>query len=138
MKNRRGKSFITIMIVTAISALVLRIVIKQIIRVNISQNESNASAALKLISAALENYAKDNKGMYPESISVLTRTSPPYLDKDYISQSSLKGYTFTCLRLEPSGFSCSAIPLKCNLTGQMIYTVINGGSLISEECTKKE
>jgi competence protein ComGC len=138
MKNRWGKSFITIMIVTAACALILRLVIKQIIKTNINQNESNAKAALKLISAALENYAKDNKGLYPENIAALTKTSPAYLDNDDMFSSPLKGYVFTCLRLEPSEYSCSAIPSKCNLTGQMAYTVIRGGSFISEKCSKEE
>lgn len=138
MRNVTGKSFITIMIITAVCALVLRIVIKQIIKGNINQNESNASETIKLISTALENYAKDHKGLYPESISALTKTSPAYLENDYSFQSPSKGYTFTCLRLEPSGYSCSALPVKCNLTGQTSYTVITGGSFISEECSKKD
>lgn len=138
MKDIRGKSFITIMIAVAVSALILRLVIKQIIRTNINQNESNAFATLKLISAALENYAKDNKGLYPTNISVLTKTSPAYLDKDVMFQSPLKGYVFMCPRLEPSGYNCSATPLKCNLTGQMTYSVITGGSFISEECNRKD
>lgn len=138
MSRNAGKSFITIMIVTAICALILRIVIKQIIRGNISQNESNAYATLKLVSAALENYAKDNKELYPSSVSVLTKTQPPYLDKEYIPPSSLKGYVFNCSRIEESGYNCYASPIKCNLTGQTTYTIITGGSLISEECSKKE
>lgn len=138
MSRYAGKSFITIMIVTAICVLILRIVIKQIIKGNISQNESNAYATLKLVSAALENYAKDNKGLYPSSISVLTKAQPPYLDKEYIPPSPLKGYVFNCPRIEASGYNCYASPIKCNLTGQTTYTIITGGSLISEECSKKE
>jgi len=138
VKNRFGKSFITIMIVIAACALILRLVIKEIIKTNINQNESNAFTTLKLISAALENYAKDNLGLYPAAISSLAKTSPAYLDKDYISESPLKGYNFICSRLEPSGYDCSATPLKCNFNGQRTYTVITGGSFISEACNKKE
>ena len=65
MPDKKGKSFITIMIVIAISALLLRIAFDRIIKINIAQNESNAQGTLKLISAALENYAKGHSGAYP-------------------------------------------------------------------------
>lgn len=138
MMNKCAKSFVTIMIVTAITALVLRVAIKQIIKVTITQHESDASATIKLISASLENYAKDNIGVYPAKLSVLTKNKPPYLDKDYTGLSPLRGYNYDCPRLDSSGYSCSASPVSCGLTGKMIYTVITGGSLISEECSKKE
>ena len=85
IKGTGAKSFVTIMIVIAVSALLLRITVEKLIKINIAQNESNASLTLKLISAALENYAKDNQGIFPAEISVLTKTSPPYLDKDYVA-----------------------------------------------------
>ena len=137
IKNARARSFVTIMIVIAVSALLLRIAIERLIKINITQNGSDASVTLKLISAALENYAKDNHGIFPAELSLLTKTSPPYLERDY-TQFPLKGYNFSCTRLEPSGYSCSAIPVKCRLTGIMIHTVSTGGLLVSEECSKKE
>ncbi len=138
MINIKGKSFVTIMIVTAVTALILRVAIKQIIHASIVQNASDASATIRLISASLENYAKDNRGIYPDNLSVLTKNKIPYLDKDYIALSPLKGYNYDCERIDSSGYSCSAMPVRCGLTGKMIYTVISGGSLISEECSKKE
>lgn len=137
-KDNRARSFVTIMLVIAVFALVLRVSIERIIKINIVQNESYASATLKLISTALENYAKEHLGVFPASLSVLSKDNPPYLDKDYISESAIKGYTYSCVRLEASGYSCSANPLKCNLTGKMIYNVATGGLLTSEECSKKE
>ncbi len=138
MKNKSAKSFVTIMIVIAVSALFLRIAIEKLIKVSIAQNESNAAATLKLISAALESYAKDNRGIYPENLSLLTKTSPAYLDKDYITKSPLKGYNFSCLRLEPAGYSCLASPARCKLSGRMVYTVTTGSLFISEDCEKKD
>jgi type II secretory pathway pseudopilin PulG len=137
MKNNRAKSFVTIMIVIAIVSLSLRFSIDRIIKISNSQNESNAQGTLKLISAALENYAKDNQNAYPQSLSALTEPKPPYLDKDYILQSPIKGYSYSCSRLEPSGYNCSAIPTRCKLTGKNIFTVTTGGLLVSEECEKK-
>jgi type II secretory pathway pseudopilin PulG len=138
ISGKSAKSFVTIMIVIAVLALVLRIIIERVIDFNIAQNESNTQGALKLISAALENYAKNNQGTYPSSISILTRTKPPYLDKDYITQSPAKGYNFSCQRLEASGYSCNASPTRCKLTGKAVYTITTGGVLVSEECEKKE
>ena len=138
MGNAKAKSFVTIMIVIAVCALLLRIAIDGLIKINIAQNESNAQGTLKLISAALENYASDNHGAYPEKLSVLTKPSPPYLDKDYITQSPLKGYNYTCSRLEPSGYNCYAAPARCRLTGNMLFNITSGGILVSEECNKKD
>ena len=128
----------TIMIIIAFLALLLRFAIDRIIKFNIVQNESNAQSMLKLISVALENFAKDNQGIYPTNLSVLTKSKPAYLDKDYILQSPSKGYNFGCLRLEPSGYSCSASPVRCKLNGTRVYTITTGGLFVSEECERKE
>jgi type II secretory pathway pseudopilin PulG len=138
MKDNGARSFVTVMIVIAVSSLLLRVAVEQVIRINIAQNESNAQATLKLISVALENYAKDHLGAYPESISSLIKSNPPYLDKDYTNESSVKGYDYFCSRVEASGYYCSAVPLKCKLTGSNSYTITTGGSLTSEDCSKKE
>ncbi len=135
---KNGKSFVTIMIVIAVLALFLRIVIERLIDFNIAQNESNAQGVLRLISAALENYAKDNQEAYPTSISFLTRPKPPYLDRDYVTQSPLKGYNFSCPRLEASGYSCTASPTRCKFTGNAAFTIATGGLMASQECEKKE
>ncbi len=126
------------MIVIALFALFLRIAIEQVMMVNISQNESSAAATLKLISTALENFAKDNKGNYPEIISSLTEKNPVYLEKDYTMLSPVKGYIYTCPRLENGGYICTAVPLKCNVTGKKTFTITTGGSLSTEDCSKKE
>ncbi len=82
--NKKARSFVTIMISIALSVLILRFAVEQLIKKNIAQNETGALSTLKLISAALENYAKDNHGVFPLSLTVLTKTSPLYLDRDYI------------------------------------------------------
>lgn len=138
MRDNKARSFVTIMIIIGISSLILRIAIDRLIKINIAQNESNAQGTLKLISASLENYAQDNHGIYPLSLDVLTKPSPPYLDKDYIAHSPLKGYNYVCLRLEPSGYSCSASPVICNITAETVYTISTTGLLVSERCAKKE
>lgn len=138
MINNKAKSIVTIMIVIAISTLLLRIAIEQIIKLNIEQNESTAQTTLKLISTALENYANNNQGVFPASIFALTKEESRYLDKDYITQSPIKGYNYSCSKIETSGYNCSASPVKCNLTGKTVYEVTTGGLFVSEKCSKKE
>lgn len=134
----KGKSFVAMMIVIAVFALLLRLITVHLIKINNEQNESNAQTTLKLISIALENFAKDNNGVFPSKFSVLTQNASRYLDKDYVSLSPIKGYNYSCLRLEPSGYSCVATPQSCKLTGAMSYSVTTGGMFIAEKCGKKE
>lgn len=137
-RNQRARSFVFIMVVIALSAFFLRIAIEQFIKINIVQNESSAQTALKLISVALENYSKDNHGVFPSSLSTLTKTQPVYLDQDYVLHSPIKGYSFNCLSLEPGGYRCSAVPVKCKFTGNNGFTVTTGGLFFSEDCGKTQ
>ena len=136
MSNTKARSFVTITIIIAICALGLRYAAQQIIKMSIAQNESNAASTLKLMSAALENYAADNKGKYPDTVSALFNTDPRYLDRNYVEESPIKGYAFSCSRLESSSYSCSALPVRCNLSGKKSFFVATGGSLSFEDCTK--
>jgi competence protein ComGC len=138
MKNNQAASFVMIMIIVGLTSLLLSIAIKQIIKIQISDNESNAAGTLKLISTAMENYADAHQGAYPKAISALTQTNPAYIDKNYISLSPIKGYNYSCSRLEPAGYSCSASPAKCSQTGKTTYTITTGGALASQECSVKE
>lgn len=138
MQYSKGHNFVIIMVVIAVSALILRFAIEELLKINITQNESNASGTLKLISTALENYAQAHSGTYPASLSLLTQDNPPYLEKDYVALSPIRGYNFNCFRLEASSYSCAATPIKCRLTGKINYTITTGGLLISEECSGKE
>ncbi|MFA5062651.1 MAG: hypothetical protein WC578_01070 [Candidatus Omnitrophota bacterium] len=138
MRNNKGRSFVVIMIVIALSALALRTIINGIINVTSTQNEANAQSTLKLVSAALENYAKNNQGAYPAKFSVLTQSQPQYLDKDYIKQSPVKGYSYNCSRLDAAGYNCHASPVRCKMTGKVNFSVTTGSLLISEDCADKE
>jgi len=137
MPNNKAKSFITIMLVIALVALIARIFIHQIIRLNIQQNQSLAQGNLKLLSTALENFAKNNKGVFPASISELTAAKPPYLEKDYTAVSPVNGYEYDCPRLDATGYNCLAGPVNCKLGGEMVYNLSTGGLIISESCDKK-
>ena len=138
MKRNAGRSFVLIMIVIAVVSLLLRVAIEKLMIFNIAQNETNAQNNLKLISSALENYAKAHNGVFPDDFSLLTKSIPPLLDKNYLAFSSVKGYNYSCSRLELSGYACQATPDKCQFTANMIYSVTTGGLLVSEACSKQE
>ncbi len=138
LKNKKAKSLVVIMLIVAICAFILRFAVIKAIRLNISYDEAAASATLKLISAALENYSKDNHGLFPSSISALAITKPAYLDKDYTKQFPIKGYNYICDRLDTLGYNCSAVPIKCNITGQKIFKVSTGSLFVIQDCRKEE
>jgi type II secretory pathway pseudopilin PulG len=137
MTNNKARSFVTIMIVVGLSTLLLRTVIQKFIVYNIERNQSLALVNLKLFYTALENYAKGNKGAYPDNINQLTKGNPVYLERDYLAVDSLRGYEYDCQRLDSTGYNCSATPTSCNLTGNKVYTMSTGGLIISEDCDKK-
>ncbi len=137
MLNNKARSFVTIMLVISACALLIKAGLSQVIKASIAQNESNAQATLKLISTALENYENLN-GNYPADLSVLLRTDPPYLDRNYIEESPIRGYNYSCERLEAASYSCSASPYMCEWTGKRSFTVTTGGPLTAEDCSKKD
>lgn len=136
--NNKATSFVLIMVAIALGALLLRIAIGKMIEITSAQNEIMAQSTLKSIATALDNYARDNQGVYPNALSVLSQSKPQYLDKNYVAESSIKGYSYSCARLDSSGYSCYAFPTKCKLTGKLAFTVTTGNLLISEDCNKKE
>lgn len=137
MINKKARSFVTVMIVIALSALLLRMAIHKIIIYNIEQNQLLAQVNLKLLSTALENYAKDNKGVYPANIEQLIKNNPPYLERNYLAVASVRGYEYDCQRLDPAGYNCTAQPIDCKLSGKTNYSVSTGGLIIAESCDKK-
>jgi len=137
MFDQKARSFVTIMIVVALSALLLRLAVHKIIIYNIEHNQLLAQVNLKLLSTALENYAKNNKNTYPSSIDQLTQSNPVYLERNYLALSSIRGYEYDCPRLDAAGYNCSASPVDCKLTGKMVYSVSTGGLILAESCDKK-
>ena len=125
------------MIVIALAALALRISIHEIVRLSIQQNQSAAQNTLKLISIAMENYSKNNKGVYAENFLQLTQATPAYLGRNYVKDSPVRGYDYDCPRMDAAGYSCIASPDHCRLSGEAVYSVSTGGLFISESCDKK-
>ncbi|MCK9595391.1 MAG: hypothetical protein PHH68_08325 [Candidatus Omnitrophica bacterium] len=138
MSDKKGRSFVTIMIIVALTALVLRFATERLINFNISQNEAYAQETLKLVSTAMENFANDHKGGFPKSLEALVEADPPYIDKVYVKLSYARGYNYSFIRFDPGGYTYSAIPWRCNLTGRNTYIITTGGTISLEECNKRE
>lgn len=127
------------MIAIALVSLLLRFALEKAIKFNIAQNESSAQSTLKLISAALENFAASNNAVYPSAFAQLTEANPQsYIGINYTAKPNFKGYIYNCPRLEPSGYNCVAAPSRCALTGNKVFSVSTGNLFVTEECGKKE
>jgi len=137
--NRNARSFVVIMLVVAFVALFLRFFIEQLIKINIKHNETYAQETIKLISIAFENYAKDHQGIYPVNYAELLDNKPAYIEKKYVpTVNGLRGYNYSCSRLESSGYSCSVTAKSCDFSGKKSFVVSTGGAIVSEDCGKKK
>ncbi len=130
----RGITFIGLVMGVSIITLLAVVGIPRLLRSKMASNESSARAALRTISTALEAYASEHNRGYPVDISELTNSEPPYLNKDYIADSPLQGYSYSCESLDINGYSCSAEPVICGRTGSKRYTITTSGVLTEAEC----
>jgi len=132
-----GLTLTGVMITISVVTLLAVIVISQSLRSSMEINESTARATLRALSAALETYATEVGQGYPKDISVLITAEPPILNKDYIADSPIRGYNYTCESLGVSGYSCSAQPQHCDRTGSKKYTIITGGVFTEADCSNE-
>jgi len=129
---KKGKSFVVIITIIAVVALILSFGLEQFIKINISQNEENAQTILRNIATACENYAKDHQGRYPAQESNLINIKPAYLRYPYHTK-TIQGYTYA-LNLTETGYHITASPLICGLSGNKIYTITTTSILTEETC----
>jgi type II secretory pathway pseudopilin PulG len=132
-----GATLAGLMITCSIITLLAVIAIPQLLRSRMAVNESAARVTLKTLSAALETYAAESEQGYPKDLSVLITANPPILNEDYIANSPIQGYIYTCQSLDVSGYSCSAKPYACERTGSKNYTITTGGVLIETDCSNE-
>ncbi|MCX7927119.1 MAG: hypothetical protein N2606_03165 [Candidatus Omnitrophica bacterium] len=136
--NEKARSFVVILMSIAIVALLLRIAITYFIDFTIIQNETGAEEILKLVTTALEGYANDHNHTYPSSLEALASAQPPYIKKEYLGPYYMRGYVFSCPRVEATGYTCTALPVHCGLTGKKAFTVTTGQVLSIESCNAQE
>ncbi len=133
-KINLGFTLVEIMIVVAIVALLAAISVPGLLRARVTANESHAQATLRAITDGNETYAAANNGSYADSIAALTGTTPPYLSEDYTATVRY-GYNFACDAMSFTGYSCTAVPATCNLTGNRNFTITTGAVFTSSDCS---
>jgi hypothetical protein len=135
---QKGKSFLVLVTSVGLLSLLLSVLGEKIIGVVVTRNNAAAAATLKTIATGLENYGKEHEGQYPDDFSLLTQGTPPYIDRNYLLESPQSGFNYFCSRLDKTGYNCSAIPIRCGITGSKNFAVATGNLFVSEDCDKNE
>ena len=126
-KMKQGFTFVEIMIVVAIIALLAAIAIPTLLRARMSSNDALAKATLRAISTAAESFGTSNNGLYPLDMNSLTTPQPPYLNTNYVG-GAIAGYVYTDT-MTSSGYSIVATPVSVGSTGSAKETITTGGVL---------
>ncbi len=135
VSRKRGFTLVEIMIVVAVIALIAAIATPNLLRARTTGNDVAAKAIIKTIASAAEEYASFN-GNYPNSISELTATNPPYLNEDY-TNGPRNGYNISC-SWSQIGYNCTALPIVNCTTGNKVYTVTAGIVLAEDDAVVAE
>ena len=130
---KKGFTLVEIMIVVAIIALLAAIAIPNLLRARLNANDARAKASLHGLVTAIESYAAQ-EGTYPSSESELTNINPAYLNVPICNQTS-NGYIFNCSNLSDFGYSVSAQPTSCNVSGSKNWTVTTGNVWSESNCS---
>jgi prepilin-type N-terminal cleavage/methylation domain-containing protein len=119
---------IIVIVIIGILALIALPKMTQTYRIG---NESAAQANLKVMSAAIENYAATT-GNYPTAEANLTGANPPYLSQAHCGL-SMQGYSYTCT-FAANAYTLNANPVGCGTSGSQKFTIVTGGTLNANGC----
>ncbi|MCM8800663.1 MAG: hypothetical protein NC912_01400 [Candidatus Omnitrophica bacterium] len=137
MDKNKAVSLIGAVIAIAFVCLTLAFFISKFLQERIRNNEAMAQQTLKTISLALEKYAQDHEGRYPEDEKKLLskqmggEADLPYLNRAYCGKTE-NGYTYNC-EFTSTGYILTARPLNCITLGTKSFTFISGRSLSQDD-----
>jgi hypothetical protein len=92
---------------------------------SLAQDEAAAQAFIIRIGASIAIFAQSHDFKMPDSLDVLVKSRPAYLDK-YFTKTENNGYRYN-VELYPSAFKITAVPIECGVTGNKIF-VLQGSS----------
>lgn len=128
---RDSFTILEIMTVIAIICVLMMIAIPVLLEARRTANENTAQANLRTLSLAAEVYAINHNGEYPDNIDKLKRytSSAPYL-----CGNTVHAYIYDCNGLESTGYTITARPANCGISGTKYFTISTGGVLNSTAC----
>lgn len=99
---------------------------------DLESSDFHAKEIIKTIVAAMENYAADNQGFYPDSFDDLMGQDSPYLVPDNY-EGGIGGYLFS-ITTELDSYKVMATPVQCGVTGRKIFIQERGKELVEKLC----
>jgi len=123
-----GFTFVEIMVVVAIIALLSSIAIPSLLNARLTANESAAISGLKTVAAAAHTFRAGNT-TYPANLNVLGSANPPYIDPVLgcaVQPCAKQGYNFT-LAGNATAFTANAAPITLGTTGNRYFFVDTSG-----------
>lgn len=112
--------------------LVITIAIPSLSRARLAANEEIAKAKVQMIATAVESYASNNNGEYPEDEYDLRFSGQAYLKESY-NNKTINGYTYS-LNLNPERYEITATPSGCGSTGIKIFKAEKDKEFSEESC----
>lgn len=116
LTNNRGFTLIEVVIVLAIAALIILVVLQAVSAAQRSSRDNTRKQEAGQVAAMLEQYASNNRGRYPSSLSGLS----DYDNSELVSGNDAKYTVGTCSQStrEPGVFQ-----LEYNLVSSRSYTL---------------
>lgn len=117
---KKGFTLVEIMIVVSLVIILVLLAAPGILRSRVIANEGTAIGNLKAINNACQLYHMNNN-KYPDSLSELSVTSPPYLDS-VLASGEKQSYGFVYALSSDDSFTVNANPLSSGLLkGRYFY-----------------